>query len=616
MRALKLFLLVLFIFFLILGKNTARAQESLDFVQWDIPSEFYVNEPFILNFHLNELLPDTEYKYKIYAKNLSNENIPVENWDRNGQKWLKTQSNSSYQLKSNYPSNMVVLKVPETNEISIDIKFGISILKNGVWQSAQTYSKRIILSTNPVIFNTIVNIPPDLIQNSYWQIKSGNSISNGISTINPDSGENSIKVPAGLENSEILWFDAQNKLIGKVNNLSWQEYSFDCKPVLPKVEGIEYTVKNIDIPQCQDEIENLFFDSGGNLVGDNFVFPSKNETKNLFLRKRFFNHYVQFFPLVTQSNALNINLINEISLVGDEWIEIYNSLDETISLCNWKIDDGDGGSTPFTIESNCTVKPKYYHIIEITKHLLNDAGDNFVLLNSNNIPIYSLKIDKMVKNQSMIWWNNLWQITDTITRGQDNIYYRIPVATKTTQINLTSSEIDPTVYQIKINQISQFNNKRVKIIGKIVNPQGSSWYLEDETGSVRIYLQTKYHIKHPRYKKGMILSVIGIANWYKTYWRILPQSAQDLVIIQDPTIKKTVKTKPKANSPPKIVLTASTNAQSLPHYNQIDSVVEVKGVQSKTSNPLQVYFYIVIINCLLLIGLWYGKIKQLYFRRE
>ena len=616
MRALKLFLLVLFIFFLILGKNTARAQESLDFVQWDIPSEFYVNEPFILNFHLNELLPDTEYKYKIYAKNLSNENIPVENWDRNGQKWLKTQSNSSYQLKSNYPSNMVVLKVPETNEISIDIKFGISILKNGVWQSAQTYSKRIILSTNPVIFNTIVNIPPDLIQNSYWQIKSGNSISNGISTINPDSGENSIKVPAGLENSEILWFDAQNKLIGKVNNLSWQEYSFDCKPVLPKVEGIEYTVKNIDIPQCQDEIENLFFDSGGNLVGDNFVFPSKNETKNLFLRKRFFNHYVQFFPLVTQSNALNINLINEISPVGDEWIEIYNSLDETISLCNWKIDDGDGGSTPFTIESNCTVKPKSYHIIEITKHLLNDAGDNFVLLNSNNIPIYSLKIDKMVKNQSMIWWNNLWQITDTITRGQDNIYYRIPVATKTTQINLTSSEIDPTVYQIKINQISQFNNKRVKIIGKIVNPQGSSWYLEDETGSVRIYLQTKYHIKHQRYKKGMILSVIGIANWYKTYWRILPQSAQDLVIIQDPTIKKTVKTKPKANSPPKIVLTASTNAQSLPHYNQIDSVVEVKGVQSKTSNPLQVYFYIVIINCLLLIGLWYGKIKQLYFRRE
>lgn len=67
---------------------------------------------------------------------------------------------------------------------------------------------------------------------------------------------------------------------------------------------------------------------------------------------------------------------------NEEWIELYNNNDFTVSLDNWYIDDGENtGSSPklFSI----SIAPKQYIVIELTSWLFNNDGDAVRVLDSN-----------------------------------------------------------------------------------------------------------------------------------------------------------------------------------------------------------------------------------------
>jgi hypothetical protein len=61
---------------------------------------------------------------------------------------------------------------------------------------------------------------------------------------------------------------------------------------------------------------------------------------------------------------------------GDEYIELINMGTESVSLKNWKLDDGDGGSNPYTLP-NVTLLPRQIAIFYQTETgiSLSDGGD-------------------------------------------------------------------------------------------------------------------------------------------------------------------------------------------------------------------------------------------------
>ncbi len=69
---------------------------------------------------------------------------------------------------------------------------------------------------------------------------------------------------------------------------------------------------------------------------------------------------------------------------GDEYIELINMGTESISLKNWKLDDGDGGSSPYTLP-NVTLLPRQIAIFYQTETgiSLSDGGDTVRLLKSD-----------------------------------------------------------------------------------------------------------------------------------------------------------------------------------------------------------------------------------------
>ncbi len=65
-----------------------------------------------------------------------------------------------------------------------------------------------------------------------------------------------------------------------------------------------------------------------------------------------------------------------------EWIEIYNNLDQAIDLSGWFLDDEPEGSNPFMIPENSLIPPKGYSVFsrKTTKIALNNDSDQVRLL--------------------------------------------------------------------------------------------------------------------------------------------------------------------------------------------------------------------------------------------
>jgi len=112
--------------------------------------------------------------------------------------------------------------------------------------------------------------------------------------------------------------------------------------------------------------------------------------------------------------------------VYDEFIEVKNLGPVDINIGGWKIDDGEGGSTPFTLP-NTTLKPgdrMVFYGLE-TNILLSDGGDVVRLLNPSNV-IYDSYTYPVAKAEDESWCrlpdgNGSWYEDCTPTPNFTNI---------------------------------------------------------------------------------------------------------------------------------------------------------------------------------------------------
>ena len=96
-------------------------------------------------------------------------------------------------------------------------------------------------------------------------------------------------------------------------------------------------------------------------------------------------------------------------------------------------------------------------------------------------------------------------------------------------ITILSQEKEPEPLNLKTGQINEDSEGMlVKVTGKVVEPRGNLFYLDDGSGKVKIYIDPDTKIEKPRLKEGQEIEVTGIVSQYKEPYRILPRKSEDL----------------------------------------------------------------------------------------
>jgi DNA/RNA endonuclease YhcR with UshA esterase domain len=105
---------------------------------------------------------------------------------------------------------------------------------------------------------------------------------------------------------------------------------------------------------------------------------------------------------------------------------------------------------------------------------------------------------------------------------------RIKIA-QTGDITILGQEKEPAPITLKTGQVNEeYEGRLVKVSGKVVESSGSTFYLDDTSGKIKIYIKKEAKIEKPRLKKGEEIEITGIVSQYKDTYRILPRKTEDL----------------------------------------------------------------------------------------
>jgi DNA/RNA endonuclease YhcR with UshA esterase domain len=119
-------------------------------------------------------------------------------------------------------------------------------------------------------------------------------------------------------------------------------------------------------------------------------------------------------------------LINEVVSnpdSGDEWVELLNPGVDDIDLTSWYFEDASGRSI---LIDEVVIEAGEYVVIDISSGYLNNGGDDLSLFapSTERVDYISYGGDEVSapgKGESLILFEDLWEITDILTPSKDNI---------------------------------------------------------------------------------------------------------------------------------------------------------------------------------------------------
>ncbi|KKQ18019.1 MAG: Nucleic acid binding OB-fold tRNA/helicase-type, partial [Berkelbacteria bacterium GW2011_GWA1_36_9] len=236
---------------------------------------------------------------------------------------------------------------------------------------------------------------------------------------------------------------------------------------------------------------------------------------------------------ITYSNAIIINELYPDPTSGEEWIELYNNSAEDVNLKNWILEDLQGNSRE-VIEDLIIGKNSYGLILKTKSGItLNNDGDLIKLFNPNgelvsSTPEYSggKKGWSFARNSA-----GVWQWTIKITPGLQNII-SAPVVEDTVDDDEEDIPKNTVPIVVKTGEAKNHKDYLVKITGTVVETSGNTFYLDDGSGKVKVYIQVATGIDKPEMHTGDIFEITGIVNLYRDVWRILPQKQEDIKLIK------------------------------------------------------------------------------------
>ncbi len=105
---------------------------------------------------------------------------------------------------------------------------------------------------------------------------------------------------------------------------------------------------------------------------------------------------------------------------------------------------------------------------------------------------------------------------------------RIKLA-QASDVTVVGSGDAPTPHQAKTGEIDEeLEGTLVTISGKVTSTQGSTFYVDDGSGEVKVFIKESTKIDKPKTKKDTVVTVTGVVSQTKSGYRILPRFQEDV----------------------------------------------------------------------------------------
>jgi len=129
-----------------------------------------------------------------------------------------------------------------------------------------------------------------------------------------------------------------------------------------------------------------------------------------------------------------------------------------------------------------------------------------------------------------------FQITGEISEssGELRIKIRNPA-----DIVFLSHYQPPEPVKIKTGQAENFAGQLAIVTGRVVETSGSTFYLDDGSGKIKIYISSKTGIKKPKMSRGDLVTIIGVISRTKSGFRIMPRFQSDIIVKSKGELVKT-----------------------------------------------------------------------------
>jgi len=269
-----------------------------------------------------------------------------------------------------------------------------------------------------------------------------------------------------------------------------------------------------------------------------------------------------------------------------EFIELYNSGTEEVDISDWYLDDAeDGGSFPIPVDT--TIKPGEYiafykNTIEPKTHIsLNDEGDSARLLFPNKQVAFPRFYDEPCSYDKYApvglalarTAGGTWAWTTQPTAGGLNIITSPIIEDAGGDEEEIKIPINDEPIEIQTGDIANYRDYLVTVSGEITRTSGNTFYVDDGSGEIKVYIQEKTGIDKPEMHTGDIFEIVGIVNLYRNTWRLLPQKQDDIKLIE--AIKKTNISASKTTTSKK-----TTSSQTVSANTKARAPTSVKQVQA------------------------------------
>ena len=108
---------------------------------------------------------------------------------------------------------------------------------------------------------------------------------------------------------------------------------------------------------------------------------------------------------------------------------------------------------------------------------------------------------------------------------------RIKIKGRSDIINLGQGEL-PQARNIQLEDVGEeLEGALVKIRGELTEIKSSSWWLDDSTQEVKVYIKQNTQIKKGDIKVGDNLEITGLVSEWQGEYRILPRYPSDIKIL-------------------------------------------------------------------------------------
>jgi len=272
-----------------------------------------------------------------------------------------------------------------------------------------------------------------------------------------------------------------------------------------------------------------------------------------------------------------------------EWVEIYNPSTERVVLSRFLLDN-------YLIPSGFIISPQSYYVFYRSKTgvTLNNTGDTVKLFFPGGLLINETSYGPAEEGIARALADGTWRWTTTPTAGGLNIITS-PVIEGVggSSVDEIKIPINDEPIEIKTGDTEKYRDYLVRISGEVTRTSGNTFYIDDGSGEVKVYIQEKTGIDKPKMYTGDTFEIFGIVNLYRGVFRILPQNQADIRLIE--SVKQILKTSSKS----KVV---ASLAGSIKKVSAAENSLPTQASQkAKTSFWIQMLKVIIGLAIILLI---------------